>query len=271
MHLVTSVEFDALVERVRVLQNEIGELVLSRDVLLFDVRPQLESRYWSVIGVVESATLELELETLRLRRKLELLQAADNRDEEPNVNFVERKLDAELKEFSAQVEVAKTKVLEAFAFASTGALSPEDAKRLRALYLQLVKKLHPDVASAAVSDAAFKLKAAVEAYKRCDLAALEALALAVETLAKDEILSLETTAFDELLQRKAALEKSRDQLKTQIETIQDEFPFNVAELLDDSEAIAKRLEELRQKQLELKTLRDRYQERVEEILSKWAI
>lgn len=86
MHLVTSVEFDALVERVRVLQNEIGELVLSRDVLLFDVRPQLESRYWSVIGVVESATLELELETLRLRRKLELLQAADNRDEEPNVN-----------------------------------------------------------------------------------------------------------------------------------------------------------------------------------------
>lgn len=268
MNLVTSAEFDALAERVRTLQNEVGELILARDVLLFDVRPRLESRYWSVVGVVESATLELELEVLRLRRKLELLQAANNREEEPDLNAIERKLDQDLKTFSAQVDAAKAKVEEAFAFASGSVLPPEDAKRLRVLYLRLVKKLHPDVASAAVPDAAFKLKIAVEAYKRCDLAALEALTLAVDALSKDDVLSPETTAFDELLQRESALQKSRDELKTQLEKIRAKFPFNVAEFLDDSDAIAKRLEELRQKQLELKTLRDRYQRRIEEILSQ---
>ncbi len=272
MNLVTNAEFDALIERVRALQNEVGELVLARDVLLFDVRPQLQSRYWSVIGVVESATLELELEVLRLRRKVELLQAADNREEEPDAEAVEAKLDQELRAFAAQVEAAKTEVAKAFAFAgSSSALSVEETKRLRVLYLQLVKKLHPDVASATVPDAAFKLKAAVEAYKRCDLAALEALSLAVEALSKDDVLSPEKNAFDELLQREATLQKSRDELKTQIKTIKDEFPFNVAQLLDDEDAVKTRLEEIRQKQIELKALRDRYLRRVEEILSKWEI
>lgn len=271
MNIVTDAKFDALAKRVRALQNEVGELVLARDVLLFDVGPNLESRYWLLIGVVESATLELELDVLRRRRRLELLQAADNREEEPDVDAIENLLDEELKTFVEQIEIADAKLKQASKFAAASKLPANDAKRLRSLYLQLVKKLHPDVASADIPDAAFKLKIAVEAYKRGDLAALEALSAAVEAFADDGVLSPETTAFDELLQRESALQKSRDELKSQIEKIKSEFPFNVADLLDDPEALEKRLDELRQKQLEFKALRDRYQQRIEEILNRWEI
>ncbi len=264
---------------------------MRRDNLLFHQKPELESRYWTSVGLVESKTFELEVAVLRLRSKLSLLQAAVNREERANLAEIERKLDAELAAFNRRLEGEAQKIADAFYFGENATtLSADDSKLLKKYYQEIVKRLHPDVAPQTTPEEKTLLKQAIAAYKRADLPTLQAIFYSLgaalpgksasksgdapnSTDANDPANSANPSksAFDELFARRDALEKSRATLLDSVAQIQATFPFDRADFLDDKAAVLRRLDKLKVKQEELRKIYRRYEAEIAEILRRWEI
>jgi len=79
---------------------------------------------------------------LRLKRKVELIQAKKNRQEKIVLKQIEDVLDAEFAEFQKKLDEQINKINAAIERSRFDVLSDEEARELKKLYRRIIKALH---------------------------------------------------------------------------------------------------------------------------------
>lgn len=91
-------DFQKLKEEIEKLRTELSMLVLERDELRFVICKNIEMEYMLKVGGLEYQAYEAECAFLRLKRKVELIQAKKNRQEKVILSAIEDALDQEFSE-----------------------------------------------------------------------------------------------------------------------------------------------------------------------------
>lgn len=95
-----------------------------------------------------------------------------NKDEEVNIEGIEKALEEELKEFYEELEKLRDSLKDSREFLELPTLTEDEVKRIKEIFRELAKRLHPDVnknLSETMMDLWFKVQ---EAYENNDLTAL---------------------------------------------------------------------------------------------------
>ena len=85
-------------------------MILEHDEMINAIKPNLEAEYQKTIGYKELECLENEIESRRIKRQIELLQAAINRQEDIDLDRIEQQLDDEFQERYEKVKKQYKKV-----------------------------------------------------------------------------------------------------------------------------------------------------------------
>ena len=165
-------DFEKLKSKVEKMRTELSMLLLERDELQFVICKNIETEYMLKLGSIEYKAYEAQCAALRLKRKIELIQAKKNRQEKVIISAIEETLDNEFAEYQKQLNEQIDKMNDALKRSKAEVLSDEDNKELKKLYRKIVKALHPDI-NPDVSEAQVQLfDNAVSAYKSGDLGTL---------------------------------------------------------------------------------------------------
>ncbi|HHX87335.1 MAG TPA: hypothetical protein GX693_04040 [Firmicutes bacterium] len=236
-----SKEYAALREQFELLKTELSKLISDRDYLLSTVKPDLEAKYYLRIGKEQYRLFLIRNEVLRMRRKVELIQACVNRGEGPDLKQIERDLDKELQKWREEVLELSRKIQQAELQEKLPRLSFEGTRELKKLYRELVRKLHPDINEYLPKNFKYLWERVLTAYQCGDLEELQTLSL---LLSDQEIVTPELSTLEQL---KADIKQLKEKINTLLEKlskIQDDFPFNYQEKLEDEEWIEAQQEEI---------------------------
>ena len=248
----------ALAAEVASLREELAARLAEVDELVEFVRPNLLALYQVRLGPSELKLLAAKYELARVKRAIDLAQAALNAGKRPDPAGIEATLERESAAWTERLEAAAKKLQEAHKHLK-GLLSKGESEELRTLYLALVKRLHPDL-HPDLTDEEKKLWHTVqEANRLNDLSGMRALLALVE----GKILPKETPAMDALAHEKEVLARHVETQRKKIASLRSEPPFTIERELNDEawvkvrcEALAGEAEELRQ---EVKRLRPHFE------------
>jgi len=98
--------------------------------------------YMLELGKLEYKVFEAQCVFLRLKRKVELIQAKKNRQEKIVLKQIEDVLDAEFAEFQKKLDEQINKINAAIERSRFDVLSDEEARELKKLYRRIIKALH---------------------------------------------------------------------------------------------------------------------------------
>ena len=235
-------EFAALQERLQALRTELVKLIADRDHLLNTVKPNLEAKYYAVIGKEQYRLFLLRNDVLRLRRKIELIQACRNRGEEPDLDLIEMQLDAELQQWIEELRELARKIEWAGYHNRLPELSPEQSRELRRLYRELVRKLHPDLNETLPESYKYLWDRVLTAYRNGDLEELQTLSLLLAE--KEEELSPAPSTMEQLAADVKKLEQKTGEMLENLSRLQEQFPFDLRDKLADLQWVAAQQQEL---------------------------
>ena len=226
------------------LRAEVLDLTAERDRLKYRVCPAILADYNRRIGQIELEIMEVVLRVRKLRRMIEVLQAARNRGEDPDYEEAVRTADSEYRAYEQEVHEKAEEYRNASAGRTYGQADSdgnqdtengeeedqqgadkydrEDKEELGALYRRIMKELHPDVNPDITPEELDLLHQAMEAYKNGDIETLRQL-----RRIRDDLAFL------------------KESLLAEIEGIKTSFPYTLKAFLNDREAVRKKQEELR--------------------------
>ena len=233
-----------LVSKIKEIESELALLVKNRDNLLFHVCPKLKTEYMLKIGKIEYSIFEYQCKILRLKREVEIIQSFKNRDQSYNIAKIEKQLDIEYKEYTAKL-LEKQKEIEGARFrkSNSGLLLPEeDVQELRKLYVEIVKKTHPDINPDLTEEQHDHYIDAVNAYKNGDLAEMKVIFLLLEKTPFD-IKPIENS-IEKLNKRYESLSNVKEYMNKEIERIKESFPYNIMKVLSDENKVQAKIDEL---------------------------
>jgi hypothetical protein len=167
------------VERLR---TELSMLVVEYDGLALVECKNIEMAYMRAIGGLEYKSCEIDCAILRLKRKIELIQAKKNRQEKIVQSDIEEILDSEFADYQEKLNGQIAGMNAALQRGQRRPLTDEENRELKKLYHAIVKSLHPDLHPDLGEAKALLFQNAVDAYKGGDLNGIRAIS-ANETLA----------------------------------------------------------------------------------------
>jgi hypothetical protein len=235
-------EYDSLLTLIQQLETELAELVQDRDKLLYHVCPKLQTEYMLKIGKLEYAVFEYQCKVLRIRRKIEIIQASLNRNQSYNIAEIEKQLDKEYQEY-AQKLLEKQKEIEKARLKNSNygrLLTDEETSEFKKLYTLIVKKLHPDINPDTTEEQHSQFIDAVNAYKNADLSELRIIYLLLEKTSVIETVN----SMDKLKTRKEILLNEKEYLLIEIQKIKEIFPYSIKDLLQDETKLPEKINEL---------------------------
>ncbi len=246
-NLEVSRDYIAFKEQLESLKTELSKLISDRDFLINTVKPDLEMQYHVCIGKEQYQLYLVRNEVLRLRRKIEMIQAALNRGEVPDLQKIERNLDTELQKWKEEVLELQRKIKEAHERENSPRLSADDSRELKKLYRRLVRRLHPDINEDLPDNFKYIWARVLEAYKNGDLEEMQTLAL---FSTEQETSAADVSTMEQLAADIDNLRGKIERFLKILSTMQDEFPFNMKKNLEDpswveseQEAISKEMKE----------------------------
>ena len=256
-------DFQKLKEEIEKLRTELSMLVLERDELRFVICKNIEMEYMLKIGGLEYQAYEAECTFLRLKRKVELIQAKKNRQEKVILSVIEDALDHEFLEYQKRLDEQMDKMNDALERSKADPLSEEESRELKILYRKVVKALHPDM-NPEITDAQARLfDQAVSAYKNGDLPAMR---LIDEMVGGGPVLTDQENMAVKLSKEKDRLNSLLERVKKEIGKIKTEYPYTMKEFLEDSEKLERRREELEKILEQYQELAAFYRTKIEEML-----
>lgn len=227
-----NLEYKKLIEEVKQLKEDIASLYEEKEELIYHTCKIIETEYMSKIGVLEYKLYEFQCKLLRLKRKIELYQMKINRQEIPNENEIEEKLN----KMANDIQDSLNRINFEF-------LSETDSKELKNIYRKLIKKLHPDLNKENNEKNKKLFLQVTRAYEHGDLETLKNLELLTDEITeKDE---KEIDGLEELKQSKIKYETIINELLQLISKIKDSFPYNKKEFLKSNILVEKKKEELK--------------------------
>ena len=234
-------DFEKLKNDVERMRAELSMLLLERDELQFVICKNIETEYMLKLGSIEYKAYEAQCAALRLKRKIELIQAKKNRQEKVIVSAIEETLDSEFAEYQKQLNEQIDKMNDALKRSKAEVLSDEDNKKLKKLYRKIVKALHPDI-NPDVSQAQVQLfDNAVQAYKNGDLNTLKIIG---EMVGNSPLPEQHKDALTQLNEEKERLQNLLKAIRDSIEQIKSKFPYTMKEIIEDEEQTEQKKKEL---------------------------
>ena len=256
-------DFQKLKEEIEKLRTELSMLVLERDELRFVICKNIEMEYMLKVGGLEYQAYEAECAFLRLKRKVELIQAKKNRQEKVILSTIEDALDQEFSEYQKRLDEQIDRMNGALERSKGERLSEEENRELKSLYRKIVKILHPDM-NPEITEAQMKLfEHAVSAYENGDLPALR---IINEMIGSSSELEYHEDTAAQLSGERNRLAALLKQVREEIEKIKSEYPYTMKEFLDDPAKLEHRRQELTDILEQYQELIAVYKAKIEEML-----
>lgn len=256
-------DFEKLKNEVEKMRTELSMLLLERDELQFVICKNIETEYMLKLGSIEYKAYEAQCAALRLKRKIELIQAKKNRQEKVIVSAIEETLDSEFAEYQKQLNEQIDKMNDALKRSKAEVLSDEDNKKLKKLYRKIVKALHPDI-NPDVSQAQVQLfDNAVQAYKNGDLNTLKIIG---EMVGNSPLPEQHKNALTQLNEEKERLQHLLKAIRDSIEQIKSEYPYTMKEIIEDEEQTEQKKKELENILSQYNELISIYKAKIEEMI-----
>lgn len=234
-------DFEKLKNEGERMRAELSMLLLERDELQFVICKNIETEYMLKLGSIEYKAYEAQCAALRLKRKIELIQAKKNRQEKVIISAIEETLDTEFAEYQKQLNEQIDKMNDALKRSKAEVLSDEDNKKLKKLYRKIVKALHPDI-NPDVSETQVDLfDNAVQAYKNGDLGTLRIIG---EMVGNSPLPEQHKDALTQLNEEKERLQNLLKAIRDSIEQIKSEYPYTMKEIIEDEEQTEQKKKEL---------------------------
>ena len=211
-----------------ILKKEFTELFAQKNDMHTQEEQVLTALYLTAIGQKQHQKYCLSVEIKLMTQRISLYQAYFNRNEYPDIVVIEQKMQKQFAEFQQKIADEAKRIALAKDFLKEGFLSEGDVKKLKDVYRQIVKRLHPDI-NPDVTDAEKDLFVKAQAaYDLCDLITLNAILLSLDTSEhKTEVEPLDLKAQVD------TLEKHVSKLQQLIATLEKQFPFTFREKLAD--------------------------------------
>lgn len=260
MPLIIFPEFQKIKEDVEKLRVELSMVILERDELRLVICKNIEAEYMIKLGGLERKAYEKQCCALRLKRKIELIQARINRQEPIDLLQIDSMLDDEFAEYQRKLDEQIGAMNRALKRSRAERLSAEDEKEFKKLYRSIVKKLHPDLNPDLTPEKSRLFQTAVDAYESGDLPTLRAID---EALSDGKDIGESEDALVKLVHEAERLKKAIADIKEDIEKIKLSFPYNVKELIDKPEKEQARRRELKKIISYYDTLLKLYRERLD--------
>lgn len=256
-------DFEKLKNEVEKMRTELSMLLLERDELQFVICKNIETEYMLKLGSIEYKAYETQCAALRLKRKIELIQAKKNRQEKVTISAIEETLDTEFAEYQKQLDEQINKMNDALKRSKAEVLSDEDNKKLKKLYRKIVKTLHPDI-NPNVSEAQVNLfDNAVQAYKNGDLNTLKIIG---EMVGNSPLPEQHKDALTQLNEEKERLQNLLKTIRDSIEQIKSEYPYTMKEIIEDEEQTEQKKKELENILGQYNELISIYKAKIEEMI-----
>lgn len=240
-NIVMFPDFQKLKDEVEKLRTELSMLLGERDELKFVICKNIETEYMLELGGLEYKAYEAECAVLRLKRKIELIQAKTNRQEKIVLSTIEETLDEEFAEYQQKLNEQIEKMNEALKHSNARILSEEESKELKKIYRKIVKVLHPDLNPDVTEAQAELFVNAVIAYKDGDLATLR---IINEMIGDRNLPEKHQDAMAQLMEERERLLSLTKSINKSIEKIKSEYPHSVKEILESPEKLEQRKAEL---------------------------
>jgi len=199
------------------------------------------SLYLEKLGRLQLELLEKQTEAARLKMKMNLIQAAINRNEQPDLMAIEDKINKRLQNYYAEI-AAQSAALDTAIGVLSHLLSEEETQKLKEIFRVLCKRLHPDLnphQTEEEKDLFIKVKAAYDLKK---LNELQNILLYLDDSGREK---LALVPRNEKKERIEYLTNSIATLKDKIALLKQTFPFNVKEFIFNEERISEKQEEIR--------------------------
>lgn len=237
------------------LKCEFLRLYTERDRMLNEERDDLYIRYVNLIGKDKYDNFRLSVEVRALKMKVEMAQAAINRNQRPNVYDIQKSVDNQLKDYYESVKQQAEAIKQA---QDAACISTYDAQELRQLFRMLVKRLHPDLHP----DQAERMKnlflQGQTAYRTHNLTLLREIIMRLDIDDNiDDLLSREET----MAQTIERLRQQTADMRREIERLCASFPFNLRAQLTDPTWVHEQQEEMQRERELLEAQKRMYEER----------
>ena len=256
-------DFEKLKSEVEKMRTELSMLLLERDELRFTICKNIETEYMLKLGSIEYKAYKAQCAALRLKRKIELIQAKKNRQEKVIISAIEETLDSEFAEYQKQLNEQIDKMNDALKRSKAEVLSNEDNKKFKKLYRKIVKALHPDI-NPDVSEAQVQLfDNAVSAYKNGDLNTLKIIG---EMVGNSPLPEQHKDALTQLNEEKERLQNLLKVIRDSIEQIKSKYPYTMKEIIEDEEQTEQKKKELENILSQYNELISIYKAKIEEMI-----
>jgi len=234
-------ENKALTHRLEVLRSDFLDLFTRHKEMVENDSDLLTSLYLEKLGRLQLELLEKQTEANRLAMKMKLIQAAINRNVQPDLLAIEKELNKRLQDYYARIE-AQTAALDKASSVLQQLLPEEEAQKLKEIFRLLCKRLHPDLnpnQPEEDKELFIKVKAAYDLRRISDL---QSILLYLDDSKKEQLLQI---SKNEKAERIGYLEKQIEILNEKIAQLKQRFPFTFADLISDEAYISQRQDELR--------------------------
>ncbi|WP_346917375.1 hypothetical protein [Clostridium sp.] len=191
-----------------------------------------ESLYMCKFGALIFLRFKNEIKYRWLKKKLALIVKSKNKGEEINIEEIESVLEKELEEFYRNLDELRNNLKSSQEFLELPTLTEEEVKKVKEIFRNLAKILHPDVnknLNEEMMELWLKVK---EAYENNDLMTLIILqGIVKHNEIKEDI---KVTSIEENI---VVLKKKINELKNFIDEEENSFPLNIKELIDNNQYI----------------------------------
>ena len=256
-------DFEKLKNEVERMRTELSMLLLERDELQFVICKNIETEYMLKLGSIEYKAYEAQCDALRLKRKIELIQAKKNRQEKVIISAIEETLNNEFAEYQKQLNEQIDKMNDALKRSKAEVLTNEENKELKKRYRKIVKALHPDI-NPDVSETQVNLfDNAVQAYKNGDLNTLRIIG---EMVGNNPLPEQHKDAMTQLVEERERLQGLLKSIRESIDNIKSEYPYSMKDILEDTEKTEQKKQELESVIEQYNELISIYKAKIEEML-----
>ena len=256
-------DFEELKKEVEKLRTEISMLLLERDELRLVVCKNIETAYMLALGSLEYKAYEWHCEVLRIKRKIDIVQAKKNRQEKIVLAMIDEQLNEEFAEYQRQLDEQINKMNKALDHSKGSPLTEEETKEIKKIYRNIVKALHPDLHPDVTPTQIQLFQNAIQAYEHGDLNSLRIIS---EMVTDPVVPEVGENAMAVLTKEKERLSKSLELIREQISEIKNEYPYTMKDLVEDPEQIAEKKAEFEELIEELKETYNLYAERLKALL-----